>query len=33
MVEAGQPLVRLNNTNLQLQVINSEAQLSENSIA
>ena len=30
MVEAGQPLVRLNNTNLQLQVINSEAQLSEN---
>ncbi|MET0984513.1 MAG: HlyD family efflux transporter periplasmic adaptor subunit [Steroidobacteraceae bacterium] len=30
MVEAGQPLVRLNNTNLQLQVINSEAVLSEN---
>jgi HlyD family secretion protein len=30
MVAAGQPLVRLNNTNLQLQVINSEAQLSEN---
>jgi len=30
MVTAGQPLVRLNNTNLQLQVINSEAQLSEN---
>ena len=29
MVTAGQPLVRLNNTNLQLQVINSEAQLSE----
>lgn len=29
MVSAGQPLVRLNNTNLQLQVINSEAQLSE----
>jgi HlyD family secretion protein len=28
-VSAGQPLVRLNNTNLQLQVINSEAQLSE----
>jgi HlyD family secretion protein len=30
MVTAGQPIVRLNNTNLQLQVINSEAQLSEN---
>lgn len=29
MVTAGQPLVRLTNTNLQLQVINSEAQLSE----
>ncbi|HTE43087.1 MAG TPA: HlyD family efflux transporter periplasmic adaptor subunit [Steroidobacteraceae bacterium] len=29
VVTAGQPLVRLNNTNLQLQVINSEAQLSE----
>ena len=29
VVSAGQPLVRLNNTNLQLQVINSEAQLSE----
>jgi HlyD family secretion protein len=29
LVEAGQSLVRLNNTNLQLQVINSEAQLSE----
>jgi HlyD family secretion protein len=29
IVTAGQPLVRLNNTNLQLQVINSEAQLSE----
>jgi len=29
MVKAGDPLVRLNNTNLQLQVINSEAQLSE----
>jgi HlyD family secretion protein len=29
VVAAGQPLVRLNNTNLQLQVINSEAQLSE----
>lgn len=29
MVTMGQPLVRLNNTNLQLQVINSEAQLSE----
>lgn len=29
LVTAGQPLVRLNNTNLQLQVINSEAQLSE----
>jgi HlyD family secretion protein len=29
MVTAGQQLVRLNNTNLQLQVINSEAQLSE----
>jgi HlyD family secretion protein len=29
MVNAGEPLVRLNNTNLQLQVINSEAQLSE----
>ena len=28
-VAAGQPLVRLNNTNLQLQLINSEAQLSE----
>ncbi|HYM35202.1 MAG TPA: HlyD family efflux transporter periplasmic adaptor subunit [Steroidobacteraceae bacterium] len=29
MVKQGQPLVRLNNTNLQLQLINSEAQLSE----
>jgi HlyD family secretion protein len=29
IVAAGQPLVRLNNSNLQLQVINSEAQLSE----
>jgi HlyD family secretion protein len=29
LVSAGQSLVRLNNTNLQLQVINSEAQLSE----
>jgi HlyD family secretion protein len=29
LVTAGQALVRLNNTNLQLQVINSEAQLSE----
>ncbi|HMN46745.1 MAG TPA: biotin/lipoyl-binding protein, partial [Povalibacter sp.] len=29
MVSTGQPLVRLNNTHLQLQVINSEAQLSE----
>lgn len=29
VVKAGQPLVRLNNTNLQLQLINSEAQLSE----
>jgi HlyD family secretion protein len=29
IVTAGQPLVRLNNTNLQLQVLNSEAQLSE----
>ncbi len=29
IVISGQPLVRLNNTNLQLQVINSEAQLSE----
>ncbi len=29
MVNAGQPLVRLNNTHLQLQVIGSEAQLSE----
>jgi HlyD family secretion protein len=29
LVSAGQALVRLNNTNLQLQVINSEAQLSE----
>lgn len=29
IVEVGQPLVRLNNTNLQLQVISSEAQLSE----
>lgn len=29
MVNAAQPLLRLNNTNLQLQVINSEAQLSE----
>lgn len=29
LVNAGQPLVRLNNTNLQLQVINSEAQQSE----
>jgi HlyD family secretion protein len=29
MVEQGQPLIRLNNTNLQLQVINSEAQLAE----
>jgi HlyD family secretion protein len=29
VVSAGQPLLRLNNTNLQLQVINSEAQLSE----
>jgi HlyD family secretion protein len=29
MVSAAQPLLRLNNTNLQLQVINSEAQLSE----
>jgi HlyD family secretion protein len=29
LVKAGQPLVRLNNTNLQLQVLNSEAQLSE----
>lgn len=29
LVTAGQPLVRLTNTNLQLQVINSEAQLSE----
>lgn len=29
LVTAGQVLVRLNNTNLQLQVINSEAQLSE----
>lgn len=29
LVAAGQPIVRLNNTNLQLQVINSEAQLSE----
>jgi HlyD family secretion protein len=28
-VKAGQPLVRLNNANLQLQVLNSEAQLSE----
>jgi HlyD family secretion protein len=28
-VKAGQPLVRLNNVNLQLQVLNSEAQLSE----
>jgi HlyD family secretion protein len=29
LVTAGQPLVRLNNANLQLQVLNSEAQLSE----
>jgi HlyD family secretion protein len=29
LVAAGQPLVRLSNTNLQLQVINSEAQLAE----
>jgi HlyD family secretion protein len=29
MVKAGQPLVTLNNANLQLQVLNSEAQLSE----
>lgn len=29
LVKAGQPLVRLNNANLQLQVLNSEAQLSE----
>jgi HlyD family secretion protein len=29
LVSAGQPLVKLTNTNLQLQVINSEAQLSE----
>lgn len=29
LVSAGQPLVRLNNANLHLQVINSEAQLSE----
>jgi len=29
LVSAGQPLVKLNNMNLQLQVINSEAQLSE----
>jgi len=29
LVKAGQPLVRLSNTNLQLQVLNSEAQLSE----
>jgi HlyD family secretion protein len=29
LVKAGQPLVRLNNANLQLQVLNSEAQLAE----
>jgi len=29
LVKAGQPLLRLSNTNLQLQVLNSEAQLSE----
>jgi HlyD family secretion protein len=29
MVRVGQPLVRLSNTNLQLQVVNSEAQVSE----
>jgi len=29
IVTTGQPLIRLNNTNLQLQLINSEAQLSE----